>query len=119
MSSDRKIILSLAIPAVLQTVVRSLFVIIDAFWAGKLGSNELAGLTIATFVVWGILSFGELIATGTNSLVAQATGAGDIKLAKKISLENIFNTLLYSVAFGFILILFIKHHLSKTSKRHY
>lgn len=104
MSSDRKIILSLAIPAVLQTVVRSLFVIIDAFWAGKLGSNELAGLTIATFVVWGILSFGELIATGTNSLVAQATGAGDIKLAKKISLENIFNTLLYSVAFGFILI---------------
>lgn len=107
MSSDRKIILSLAIPAVMQTIVRSLFVIIDAFWAGKLGSNELAGLTVATFVVWGILAFGELIATGTNSLVAQATGAGDIKLAKKISLENIFNTLFYSVVFGFIIIPFL------------
>lgn len=104
MSSDRKIILSLAIPAVMQTVVRSLFVIIDAFWAGKLGSNELAGLTIATFVVWGILSFGELIATGTNSLVAQATGAGDFKLAKKISIENIINTFLYSVTFGLLII---------------
>ena len=89
MSSDRKIILSLAIPAVMQTVVRSLFVIIDAFWAGKLGSNELAGLTIATFVVWGILAFGELIATGTNSLVAQATGAGDFKLAKNIDRKSV------------------------------
>jgi len=107
MSSDRKIILSLAIPAVMQTIIRSLFVIIDAFWAGKLGSNELAALTVATFVVWGILSFGELIATGTNSLVAQATGAGDYKLARKISLENIFNTVLYSIVFGLIIIPFL------------
>jgi putative MATE family efflux protein len=102
--SDKKLILSLAIPAVLQTVVRSLFTIVDAFWVGKMGSSELAVITFATFLVWGILALGEVIATGTNSLIAQTTGAKNHILSKDIASLNIVNTLFHTVSISIILI---------------
>ncbi|MDD5362664.1 MAG: MATE family efflux transporter [Ignavibacteria bacterium] len=102
--TDRKIIFNLAGPAVLQTVVRSLFVIVDAFWVGKMGSLPLAALTSAAILVWGFLALGEKIAVGTNSLVAQSTGAGKPELAKRISSYNIVNTLFYTILLSLILI---------------
>ena len=95
--SDRKLILNLALPAVLQTIVRSLFVIVDAFWVGKLGKLPLAALTTATFLIWGFLAFGEMIATGTNALIAQSTGAKNAELEKKISTYNLVNTFFFTV----------------------
>jgi putative MATE family efflux protein len=102
--SDRKIILLLAIPAVLQTLVRSSFAIIDAYWVGKLGSIQLAALTISYFFVWASISLGEMISTGTNSLVAQSVGAGNYELAKKISTVNIVNTFVHSFVLGLLII---------------
>lgn len=102
--TDRKLILTLAIPAVLQTVVRSLFAIVDAFWVGKMGSVELAAITVATFLVWGILALGEMIATGTNSLIAQATGAKNTALSKDIASLNIVNTFFHTISLSIILI---------------
>ena len=94
----------LSFPAVLQTVLRSLFIIIDAYWVGKLGSTSLAALTVATFIVWGIMALGEVIATGTNSLVAQARGAGMLDSAKDISTMNIINSLVYTFIVGICII---------------
>ncbi|MCX7832589.1 MAG: MATE family efflux transporter [Ignavibacteria bacterium] len=102
--SDRKIILSLAIPAILQTVLRAFFIVIDAFWVGQIGSDELAALTFSMFVVWASLELGEMLATGTNSLIAQAVGAGDFSLAKKIGTQNILNSFFYSLTLGIIII---------------
>jgi putative MATE family efflux protein len=105
--SDNKLILALAIPAILQTVIRSSFSIVDAFWVGQLGSIELASLTVATFLVWGALALGELISIGTNSLVAQSVGAGNKKLARRISARNIINTFIHSVLTGLIILPFL------------
>lgn len=102
--SDRKLIISLAIPAVLQTVVRSLFVIVDAFWVGKIDSLNLAALTIATFVVWGVLALGEVISTATNTLVAQKVGAQDFVSAKTIASQNLINTIVFSFILGICLV---------------
>lgn len=102
--SDRRLILSLAIPAVLQTVIKSLFAIVDAFWVGKMGSIELASITAATFMVWGIIALGEIIATGTNSLIAHSTGAENHKLSKDIASLNIVNTFFHTVIIAIVLI---------------
>jgi len=103
-TSDRKLILRLALPAVLQTVVRSLFLIVDAFWVGKIGSPELAALTSATFLVWGILALGEMPATGTNSLIAQSTGAKNTALSSRVSAFNIVNTFVYTIILSLLII---------------
>ena len=59
--TENKLILSIAVPAVLQTVIRSSFSFVDAFFVGQLGSVQLAGLSVATFLVWGLLSLAEII----------------------------------------------------------
>lgn len=104
---DIKLIVGLSFPAVLQTIVRSAFAIVDAYWVGKIGSRELGALTIATFIVWGVLAVAETIPTGTNSLVAQSAGASQSELARKISLVNIVNTFIYSLLTGVIIIPFL------------
>ena len=102
-SLNRKI-LTLALPAVLYTITKSSFSIIDAYWVGKLGSLELAGLTVATFIIWGVISLTEVISLGLNTLVAQAVGAGDNLLSKKISTVNIVNSFFFSVVLGWAMI---------------
>jgi putative MATE family efflux protein len=102
--SDNRIILALAIPAVLQTLVRSSFSIVDAYWVGKMGSIQLAALTVANFMVWGTYALGEMVSTGTNSLVAQSVGAKNNQLSKRISSLNIVNTFFYSIALGLLMI---------------
>ncbi len=102
--TDRRIIFNLAVPAVMQTIVRSLFVIVDAFWVGKLGKLPLAALTTATFLIWGFLALGEMIATGTNSLIAQSTGAKNSVLERKISTYNLVNTFFFTVILSLLLI---------------
>ena len=101
---DNKIIFALAIPAVLQTLVRSSFPLIDAYWVGKMGSIQLAALTVANFMVWGTYAMGEMISTGTNSLVAQSVGAKNQFLSKRISSLNITNTFFYSLILGIAMI---------------
>lgn len=102
-SLNRKI-LTLALPAVLYTITKSSFSIIDAYWVGKLGSLELAGLTVATFIIWGVISLTEVISLGLNALVAQAVGAKDNFLSKKISTVNIVNSFFFSVVLGWAMI---------------
>jgi putative MATE family efflux protein len=101
---SNKLILSLAIPAILQTVIRSSFSILDAYWIGKTGSTELASLTVATFLFWGTMSLGEMISNGTNSLVAQSTGAKNKLLSRNISRTNIVNTCIHSLILGALII---------------
>jgi putative MATE family efflux protein len=98
--SENRLILALAIPAVLQTVIKSSFTLSDAYWVGKLGSVQLAAISVATFLVWGMMSLGEMIATGTNALVAQSTGAKNNPLSAKISIINIVNAFFYSLILG-------------------
>jgi putative MATE family efflux protein len=103
-TTDRKLILALALPAVLQTVIRSSFSLIDAYWVGKLGSIQLAGISVATFLVWGILSISEIISIGTNSIVAHSEGAKDREASRRISTTNLINSLFHSLIVGYAVI---------------
>ena len=102
-SLNRKI-LNLALPAVLYTITKSSFSIIDAYWVGKLGSPQLAGLTVATFIIWGVISLTEVISLGLNALVAQAVGAKNSFLAKRISTINVVNSFFFAVIVGWLMI---------------
>ncbi len=102
-SINRKI-LNLALPAVLYTLTKSSFSIIDMYWVGKLGSIELAGLTVATFITWGVISLAEVISVGINTLVAQAVGAEDRLLSRKVSTINLVNSFFYSILLGLLII---------------
>lgn len=95
--SLNKQIISLAWPVVLQTLVRSFIPILDSFWLGKLGTEELAAITVGSFLSWGIFALGEMIPIGTNSLVAQSTGAKQTETTRYIATLNLFNAVLLGI----------------------
>jgi putative MATE family efflux protein len=86
---DRRI-LSLAIPALGALVAEPLFVLIDSAVVGRLGTAELAGLTIASTVLVTIVSIFIFLAYATTAAVARRLGAGDTKGALAVGLDGIW-----------------------------
>ncbi|MEP6475259.1 MAG: MATE family efflux transporter, partial [Gemmatimonadota bacterium] len=55
-------LLRVAIPAVGTTLLQVLFNITDTFWVGRtLGPTALAGVSVASYALWIIITSGELI----------------------------------------------------------
>ncbi len=102
--SLNKEIISLAWPAVLQTLVRSSVPIIDSYWIGKLGPEHLAAITVGSFLSWGVFAMGELLPIGTNSLVAQSVGAKQPETTKHIATTNLIASLFYGLMIAGVII---------------
>jgi putative MATE family efflux protein len=103
-SSLNREIITLAWPAVMQSLVRSLIPILDSFWIGKLGAEYLAAITVGSFLSWGVFALMETMPIGTNALIAQATGAGQFETRKEIAAQNLLNAFLYGILISLIII---------------
>jgi putative MATE family efflux protein len=100
-----KQIVKLAWPVFFQNLARSLAIaILDSYWIGKLGSEHLASIAVGTFLSWGAYALGELVPIGTNALVSQAVGAKQEDSAKHIGTLNLFNSVLWGIIIGAIMI---------------
>ena len=73
---DRRI-LALAIPALATLVAEPLLVVADTVIVGRVGTAELAGLTIATSVLGVVVGMCIFLAYGTTAAVSRRLGAGD------------------------------------------
>jgi Na+-driven multidrug efflux pump len=101
-------IIKLAWPVFFQNLARSVAIaILDSYWIGKLGSEHLAAIAVGTFLSWGSFALGELIPIGTNSLVAQATGAKEPDSAKHIGTLNLINSVLWGIIVGVVMYLLL------------
>lgn len=58
-----------------------LFDIVDIYWIEKLGTNAVAGVASAGFIVWALYSLMQITGSGCAALVAQFDGAGKRRYA--------------------------------------
>jgi putative MATE family efflux protein len=75
-SIDRAI-LHLGVPAAVSALLQAGFLVVDAFWLGRVGPVALAAASTAGFVMWLAQTVGEGLAAGSGSTLAAAVGAGD------------------------------------------
>jgi len=75
-SIDRAI-LHLGLPAALSALLQAGFLVVDAFWLGRVGPVALAAASTAGFVMWLAQTIGEGLAAGSGSVLASAVGSGD------------------------------------------
>jgi putative MATE family efflux protein len=93
-----KTLLVLAVPIVLAMGLQTGFNIIDTFFVGMLGSEQLAAVSVTFPVVFIFIAMAVGLSVGTTALVSQAIGAGKDKEASNVAEHS----LLIAVAVGII-----------------
>lgn len=86
---DRRIF-ALAWPALGALVAEPLFVLIDSAVVGRLGVNELAGLTLASTLLITLVSVFVFLAYATTGAVARQLGANNIRRALTMGMDGIW-----------------------------
>ena len=86
---DRRI-LALAIPSLGSLVAEPLFVLIDSAVVGRLGTNQLAGLSVASTVLTTIVGLFVFLAYATTASVSRKLGSGHVREALRSGIDGIW-----------------------------
>jgi putative MATE family efflux protein len=93
-------ILLLSIPAVLEMVMESVFVIVDIYFVSKLGANAVATVGITESMVTIIYAIAIGLGTATTSMVSRRIGEKKPEEASKTALQAILTGVLISILIG-------------------
>ncbi len=98
--SLRRAILLLSVPAVLEMVMESVFVIADIYFVSRLGAEAVAtvGLTESMMTIIYSISFG--LATATTSLVSRRIGEKNNEAASKVAFQAILTGIVIAFLIG-------------------
>jgi len=93
-------ILLLSIPAVLEMVMESVFVIVDIYFVSKLGADAVATVGITESMVTVIYAIAIGLGTATTSLVSRRIGEKNPDLASRSAVQAILAGLAVSLLIG-------------------
>ena len=96
-------ILRLAVPAFLTLVVEPLFLLADSAIVGHLGTDELAGLGIASTVLLTAAGLFVFLAYGTTAAVSRLVGAGQTGRATSAGMDGLYLAVGLGLAVGGLL----------------
>jgi putative MATE family efflux protein len=93
-------ILLLSIPAVLEMIMESVFVIVDIYFVSRLGADAVATVGITESMVTIIYAISIGLGTATTSLVSRRIGEKDPDSASRAAVQAILTGLIVSVLIG-------------------
>lgn len=103
--SLNKGIFKLAGPAIVSMVSIMLFEFVDLFWIGRLGSEAVAALGAASFVIWTVKSLANCVSSGINAIIARYAGANADEKIQLWASQGIVLTALFSLLITAILLI--------------
>lgn len=99
-------ILTLAIPIVLNSFIQTMYNLTDTFWVGKLGTDEMSGITIVSPMQNIILNFGMGITTAGSILISQYLGAREDKQANIMARHIYLCSMIFAILCASLCFLF-------------
>ena len=93
-------ILLLSIPAVLEMVMESVFVIVDIYFVSKLGANAVATVGLTESIVTVIYAIAIGLGTATTSMVSRRIGEKNPDAASVTAFQAILTGIVVSVLIG-------------------
>jgi putative MATE family efflux protein len=83
-------VMALSVPVVVEQALLYLVGLSDTLVAGRyLAEDHLAGVTVASYLLWVVGSLLTIVSVGATALVARLTGAGDRSSAAQICRQSI------------------------------
>ncbi len=102
-----KVLLNLTVPMVFGMIGMVAFNLVDTFFVGQLGTQELAALSFTFPIIMVIGSLAIGIGTGASAVISQAIGRGDHHKVKRLTTDSLILSFLlvaFFVAFGMMTI---------------
>ncbi|MEM9037835.1 MAG: MATE family efflux transporter [Actinomycetota bacterium] len=94
----------LAVPALGTLVAEPLYVLADTAIVGRLGTDELAGLALASTVLLSVHALMIFLAYGTTATVSRLIGAGEDRAAARQSVQGLWLAALLGVVIVVLLV---------------
>ena len=93
----KKQILTMAIPVSIGMFFNTMFNVVDTFYAGKLGTESLAGMSLSFSIFFMLLAITAGISTGLSALLSIASGKKNEDEVKALTANGIFLTIFVSL----------------------
>jgi len=91
-------ILRLAVPALGALLAEPTFLLVDAAIVGHLGTEQLAGVGIASVILGTLVGLSVFLAYGTTAQVARSLGAGQVDRAMSFGVAGLYLAVIIGVA---------------------
>ena len=101
-----KAILALAIPIAINNFIQTMYNLTDTYWLGKLGTNEMAAISLVSPMQSVIVNFGTGLTVAGSILIAQYIGARDKDNAKVMANHVFVCSLIFAFICGFLCFMF-------------
>lgn len=97
-----KAILALAIPILVNNLIQTMYNLTDTYLLGKLGTDEMAAISLVSPVQNIIINFGQGFTLAGAILISQCVGAGDEEDAKCMANQLFIFSMFFSIALSLI-----------------
>lgn len=95
-------LLGLAFPIIMANILQTMYQLVDTFWLGRLGANEVASVSLSFPILFLVLSLGGGLTLAGTVMVAQHKGAKNQKMVDYSSSQTVFVIFLISILLAFV-----------------
>lgn len=99
-------ILSLAIPIVINNFIQTMYNLTDTFWLGKLGTSEMAAISLVSPMQNIIINFGAGLTLAGSILISQYVGARETAKARAMANHIFVCSMIFALICGFLCFFF-------------
>lgn len=96
----KRVIITLALPVMLNNFIQTIYNLTDTFFVSKLGTTQIAAIQFVWPVIFFMMAIGAGIAIAATSLISQYIGADEKEMAKRISGQILLFSAVFSVSLG-------------------
>lgn len=111
-SEKLKIIIILAVPAVIENFFQTMLGFADTFFVAQIGLDEVSAVGVTNAILAIYFAIFMAIGVGVNVLMANATGAGDYERASKVAQQGVILTTIVGGLTGMLTLIFAEPLLS-------
>lgn len=101
-----KIILALAVPAMIENILQTIVGFVDTLFVSKLGLAQVTAVGVTNAILAVYIAIFMAVGTGTSALIAKSVGAGDLDKAKAIARQTTWISAALGILFGAITFFF-------------